>query len=203
MHRRQLIKAMGVMLGGVVTGSISRTLSAAGQARRHASIPYFSTYQKEQIATLAELIIPTTDTPGAIAAGVPGFVEMMVAEWYTPREREIFIKGLRELDKWCQTNTDKLFNQSSGEQQTAALQAAEQSAGAYQPPQASVSIFPDKTVDEGAPFFTKLRELVVVGYYTSEVGARAEHKFFIMTPDFDGDYDLAKTGGRQWSYVGR
>ena len=49
------------------------------------------------IGEVSELIIPTTDTGGALAAGVPDFVKMMLSDWFTASERENFIAGLHEF----------------------------------------------------------------------------------------------------------
>src|SRR5262245_28461098 len=47
------------------------------------------------IGEVSELIIPTTDTGGALAAGVPAFVKMMLANWFSAAERDNFMAGLR------------------------------------------------------------------------------------------------------------
>ena len=44
-------------------------------------------HQHETVAAVAELIIPETDTPGARAAGVSEFIDLIVAEWYTEEQR--------------------------------------------------------------------------------------------------------------------
>ena len=56
-----------------------------------------------------------------------------------------------------------------------------------------------KADDQHAPFFNKIKELTVLGYYTSEVGATRELAYNPVPGKFDGDYDYAKVG-RQWSY---
>ena len=53
------------------------------------------------IGEVSELIIPTTDTGGALAAGVPDFVKMMLSDWFTAAERENFIAGMHEFSEGC------------------------------------------------------------------------------------------------------
>jgi len=192
--RRQLLRIMTLMVGGVASGSITRALQAAQNSGRVPAKPVFDPGRRVQVEVISELIIPTTDTPGAIAAGVPDFVEMMVGEWYTDAERDIFLAGLASLDDWCRQSYAGDFLSSTEAERTAALLAAEQQAAGYQ------EVTGINQVDEGTPFFTKVKELVVVGYYTSEIGARQEHKYFRMTRNYDGDYPLAKSNGRQWAY---
>jgi hypothetical protein len=199
MNRRELLKTVSVMMGAMASGSISRAIIAADTSARTPRKPIFDPETRTLVETLAELIIPTTDTPGAIAAGVPDFVEMMVGEWYSNHERAIFYQGLRDLDSWCIERFGGSFLDSSPDVQTQALQRSEQLASGYQVNAQGAALGLGK-VDENTPFFHKIKELVVVGYYTSEVGARQEHRYFLMTPEYDGDYDLARVDGRQWSY---
>jgi hypothetical protein len=199
MNRRELLKAMSLLIGGAASGSLARAVVAAQSTARAPATPVFEALRKKQVAEIAELIIPTTDTPGAIVAGVPDFIEMMVGEWYTDTERTVFNQGLQELDIWCGEAFGSTFLDAGEAQRTEALRESERQASAYRE-RVAVQEPGDDTIDESAPFFHKIRELVIVGYYTSEVGARQEHKYFRMTPHFDGDYDLARIDGRQWSY---
>src|SRR6185312_15202815 len=57
----------------------------------------FTAAERSLIAELSQVILPATDTPGAIEAGVPAFLEKIVFEWYSPGERRLFLAGLREL----------------------------------------------------------------------------------------------------------
>ena len=59
--------------------------------------------------------------------------------------------------------------------------------------------FSQKFVDQNTPFFTKLKELTVLGYFTSEVGAKQALAYNPMPMRYDGDYDFDKVG-REWSW---
>ena len=152
--------------------------------------------QRKFCAVLAELIIPTTDTPGAITAGVPAFVEMMVCDWYTAKEREIFMDGLAALDNDCQQRYSTGFLKSSEEKQVEVLHRQQELAARYEPPEDQLS-FLMSTEDENAPFFDKLKELVVVGYYRSEIGAKQELIYNPMPMEYR-DIPFTEVG-RQWS----
>jgi gluconate 2-dehydrogenase gamma chain len=89
-NRRELLKTISLLIGGAVSGSLTRTVFASGSGRRTPVKPVFDDATRSMVTIIAELIIPTTDTPGAIAAGVPDFVEMMVGDWYTNSERTAF-----------------------------------------------------------------------------------------------------------------
>ena len=67
---------------------------------------YFSKADFALIAKVAELIIPTTDTPGAIAAGVPAYIDFVVSR--SEPQKRLFAVGLTWLKKHDISVLDKL-----------------------------------------------------------------------------------------------
>lgn len=198
LNRRSLIQA-AMLLGGAWSSSAARAMASTNLWLDTPPAQPFSAQAKASVSVIAELIIPATDTPGAIEAGVPRFIERMVSDWYTQKERGIFFDGLRELDEWCAANHNREFIACTVEQQTSALQEAERKAGGREAAFAANPLLAvSKASDENAPFFTKIKELTVLGYYTSEVGATQELRYQPAFATFDGAYPFAKTG-RQWS----
>lgn len=197
MNRRELLKIAGIMLGTSLSGSLSTRLLAGELPTGSATSALFNDNAHMMIATLTEMIIPKTDTPGALEAGTPIFVEMMVADWYKAGERQIFLDGLAALDNFCTTQYKKPFNDCASQQQIEALKDAEAKAKTYK--SVMMTDFSGKLVDENTPFFTKLKELTVLGYFTSEVGAKQALSYNPMPMRYEGDYDFSKSG-RQWSW---
>src|SRR3981189_972310 len=94
MNRREVVARIALITGGSPAASFWQ--AALRGAPLHA-LPVRSAFTDEQrrmIERLAELIIPRTETPGAIDAGVPVFIDQIVSSWYTPTERSIFMDGL-------------------------------------------------------------------------------------------------------------
>lgn len=117
---------------------------------------HFSARQMQVIARVADLIIPPTDTPGAIAAGVPAYIDMVVAA--NARHQKTFREGLAWLDR-------KGFRTLTGEQQTALLGELAESA--------------EQKKRRGAAerFFEAIKGLTAEGYYTSRAGLVTELGF--------------------------
>ena len=111
------------------------------------------------IGEVSELIIPTTDTGGALATGVPDFVKMMLSDWFSQAERENFIAGMHEFSAGSKYGkkfaelTARQKNEYFGER----LATAE---GAATAPR--------------TPFVVLMKRLTIFGYYTSELGATTE-----------------------------
>jgi len=194
--RREFLKRVAIALGGATSASVTAAIaSGAAAGSRSAAVDgsILTATQRELTSLLTELILPTTDTPGAIAAGVPAFVEQVVTEWYRPAERAAFLAGLAALDAEAQRRHGTAVAACTPPQRRALLEWSHQQAGDYRPPQFRTA------PDTQAPFFWQMRELTIVGYYTSRVGATAELRYVPLPGRYDGDYPLAEVG-RAWSY---
>jgi hypothetical protein len=116
------------------------------------------------LAALSEAIIPTTDTPGAAAAGVPEFLALLYTDRMLPEEQAQFRSGLRELDESAQARHEKSFAALSAGQQLQLIEIWDAECSAA------------RQANRPLPYFARLRALVIVGYYTSKVGQESELK---------------------------
>lgn len=198
MNRREILKITATLLGAGLSGSLSQNVIAGLLPTDQPARAAFDQRTRGMVAVLAELIIPKTDTPGAIEAGAPAFIEMMVGDWFYDSERRIFFEGLAALDDFCRQQYRKDFMACDEAQRIEALQDAEKKAAAYKS-DAPMFDISQKFVDSNTPFFTKLKELTVVGYFTSEVGSKQALSYNPMPMRYDGDVDFAETG-REWSW---
>lgn len=198
MNRREILRIAAVAMGAGLSGSLSQNVMAGLVPTDKPSKAIFDKKFRTKVAVLAEMIMPKTDTPGAIEAGVPAFIEMMVADWFNDAERKIFFDGIAALDAFCKAQFQRDFLACDDAQRIAALKNAEKDAATYKT-SAPMFDFSQKYVDPGTPFFTKLKELTVLGYFTSEVGAKQALSYNPMPIRYEGDYDFDKIG-REWSW---
>ncbi len=201
MLRRQFLSNALVLLAGVSSSGLVRALSGAGPATANGSL---SGHHKAICNELCEMFIPRTDTPGAVDAGVPDFIDEIVSRWYSKREREIFLGGLEELDRRAREEHDVVFLESSAAQRSALLSAFEADASKYVPERkaglTAADIVGKGTIDEETPFFSKLKELVVLGYYTSEAASSTETVYIPVPGRYSGDALLSESNGRQYTW---
>jgi hypothetical protein len=85
------------------------------------------------------------------------------------------------------------FMQLAAEQQAQLLDQAVRDAGAD-----SRSNLQARSPADGQPFFLMLRELVVLGYFTSEVGATQALSYNPVPGSYDGAYPVEQVG-THWS----
>lgn len=196
MNRRELIRNAAIVLGGIASSSVVQAMINGVDGRSNIESPIFTWDQKKMTEVLAELIIPETDTPGAIQAKVPHFIELMVSDWYNDTERKIYFSGLTSLNNFCSEKFGSVFLESSEDQKIKALENEEKISKKYKAP-AGGGMPMAQNEDENKPFFNKIKELTVLGYFTSEEGATKELSYNPIPMEY-GDIDFSEIG-HQWS----
>ncbi len=196
MNRRDAIHRMAALLGGTLSAPIvAGMLSGCQPSDRADWRPQtLTTHQNELVIELSERIIPTTDTPGAKAAQVNRFIDLMLTDWYPedavnhfldeldtvdPRAQQVF--GTPFLDGTTDQQTDLVAALAEDarkidESQSSAEYEAESSGGAYE----------EDTEKTHPPFFSMLKEMTMVGYYNSEIGQNQELNYRIVPGRYDG-----------------
>lgn len=139
------------------------------------SVRVFTPDQRALMTALSERIIPTTDTPGAIAAGVPDYIEKLLADWSVAEDRDPILAGLAEVDarSWQEYRMPAV--KASPEQQDALLTLAM-----------------NDEIPKGEEFFEAFRQMVIVGYYTSEIGMTQEREYLPVPGEYDGAFPYSK-----------
>jgi glucoside 3-dehydrogenase (cytochrome c) hitch-hiker subunit len=134
----------------------------------------FDAHQNATVTTISELIIPQTDTPGAKAAKVNEFIDLVLSD-APPAERSQFLRGLEWMDARAKALYGADFVSAKPDQQTALL--------------TQVSAPGDKSADDrlGREFFDAIKGMTITGYYTSEIGLEQElgedsNLFFLEYP---------------------
>ncbi|RVU24172.1 gluconate 2-dehydrogenase subunit 3 family protein [Sandaracinomonas limnophila] len=199
-NRREAVSRIAMMLGGAFTAP---TLFAMERSQNSTSNPFnaaalsLTEAQSKIIAAVAEHIIPKTTTAGAIDAGVPAFIEKMINDCYKAPEQKSFMTGVKNLEKAgflgldakAQVSLLKLL-----EADTAELMKS------YKASQVKVGDNVDKEVLEGTqgvPFWRLIKELTLLGYYTSEAGVKAS---FVYEP-IPGKFEPTKYKAGQKAFL--
>jgi hypothetical protein len=113
------------------------------------------------VSRIADLIIPATDTPGAVGAGVPIYIDMVIGR--NKAQQNLALEGLQWL-------AQKNFIESGEVEQLAILE----------PLCAAADAGDLKT--RPVQFFQMMKNLTADGYYTSQVGLMKELGYAGNTP---------------------
>jgi hypothetical protein len=180
-------------LGGAALIGQSAWLSGCATSRPVAG-ELFSAVDVALLDEIAETILPETKTPGAKAAQVGPFIAMMVTDTYDPREQRIFLDGVATLERDCRALNGVDFMAASVPQRVALLTRVDAEAVEY------MRRRPDTPGAQQQPlhYFRMIKELTLLGYFTSEIGYTQAMRY-IETP---GRFDPCipyKVGDKLWA----
>lgn len=159
--RREAIRRVSALLGGAALVGQAAWLSGCATGQRTSGAP-FSDADVALLDEIAETILPETTTPGAKAAGVGPFIALMVRDTYDPREQRSFVDGLETLERESRAQNGAGFMASSPAQRVALLERLDREALTYMREQPGAGDRPH--------YFRMLKELTLLGYFTSEIG---------------------------------
>jgi gluconate 2-dehydrogenase gamma chain len=181
MQRREVLRVLGSLTAGSMLAPLSPDrLYALGREThqrlaQRVRLRILDPHQHQTVATIAELIIPETDTPGARAAGVSEFIDLMVAEWYGEDERARFLEGVAALDRRSQAIIGRLFVEAPASDQEQVLSELE----------GELFAFRAAGGESGQHFFHQVKHLTLYGYYTSRVGLEQELRWSAVPGRYD------------------
>lgn len=184
MNRRDLLKMIAAATGTAVVGS-NALLAGCSRA---VTVKDFD-FDPGEVALLdevAETIIPRTDTPGAKDAKVGQLMVVMVNDCYSPEDREIFHRGMLELEDASQDEFGASFMQLSAEQRKQLLSDLDGKARLH------------NAVHSDPHYFTLMKQLTLFGFFTSEVGATKVLRYEAIPGRYDGCIPYKK-GDRAWA----
>lgn len=204
MERRELLKMIALLTGGVVIGgdvflSGCKTTTKKGEG-------LISTDDIALLDEVGDTIIPVTNTPGAKAAKVGEFMNVFVNDCYRADQQKAFTEGLTALDKACEKQFSKNFMKLTAAERTTILTALEAEAKTYnqqiKDKEQTARDAAKKEMKEfnGAPvhYYTMIKQLTLMGYFTSEIGMKQALRFLPVPGKYDGAFPYKK-GDKAWA----
>lgn len=187
MDRREAVKYISVFLGGTIVGS-SAILSGCKSSDTKTSLT-FNDNDVLFLDEVAETILPETSTPGAKAAEVGKFMTVMVNDCYEKEDQEIFHKGIRQLNEEANKQYKNDFLKLNPEQRQKLLVALDGEQKEYQK---------NKKDGERSHYFRMMKELTLLGYFTSEIGSTQARRYIERPGRYDGCVPYTK-GEKAWA----
>jgi hypothetical protein len=129
-------------------------------------------HQDATVTAMAELIIPQTETPGAKAVRVNEFIDLILTEWYDDEDRTKFLEGLANVDTQARDLFGKDFVDCPAAQQKQLLTALDEQLTEKRQADIFSSHRRRRELLANNDFFYALKQLTLVGYFTSEEGAK-------------------------------
>lgn len=216
MNRRDAVQYISLLLGGTIIGS---NYFLEGCKSKTGISMVFTPEDVAFLDEVADTILPATKTPGAKAAKVGQFMTVMVNDCYEAADQKIFHEGISKLDEASNKKNGKSFMDSSPQQRLDllteldkgnkdfkkktddyfdALPDEKKHEMAMQKNKDGIDPKADKLRENPGYYFTMMKELTLLGYFTSEIGCTQARRYVETPGKFEGCIPYAK-GDKAWA----
>jgi gluconate 2-dehydrogenase gamma chain len=172
--RRELLQRITLLIGSASLIP-SDALAAAKPRRKVASA--MTPLQLAAFTAIADTIIPKTDTPGAVQAGVPRQYEKLLSTWASPTRKAALLGAINEIDAMAMANDKKKFAALTPARRKELMLAHDKAALMPGPPsKEKPNAFAAMTMGPPVanPAYVKMKELIILLYYASETAMTQE-----------------------------
>jgi glucoside 3-dehydrogenase (cytochrome c) hitch-hiker subunit len=211
--RREAIRRVSALLGGVAFVGGTNLLAAVENTDSAIERPpgKFSAQDVAYLDEIAETILPATNTPGAKAAKTGAFMALMVTDCYSPAEQKAFFDGMRKVDEAMRKANNVSFMAATQQQRLAVLttldheqkrvmdarEAADRKRKGLSPvlggdaAEAKAENVPGTPVAADSPgpqpahYFRMMKELALLGFFTSKIGCTQALRYVEAPGRFD------------------
>jgi hypothetical protein len=212
-NRREAIRRVSTLLGGVAFVGGNSLLAAVEKADTalEQALGNFSAQDVAYLDEIAETILPATKTPGAKAAKTGAFMALMVTDCYSPTEQKVFLDGMRKVDEAMRRANNVSFMAATPAQRLAVLttldheqkrvmdarEAADRKRKGLSPVVAGdateakaesvpgTPIATDTASPQPAHYFRMMKELALLGFFTSKIGCTEALRYVEAPGRFD------------------
>jgi hypothetical protein len=196
--RREALQRVAALMGGAISApAVLGILNGCSAKKTEVGWkPVFFTEPQAAVVTeIAEIMIPRTDTPGATELGVPAFIDKMLKDVYAKRDQDRFVAGLKAFEALSQSQHGREFIKlESAQRETLVKSVHETAVGEARKLNAMPRSHPDR------PFILMVKELTLLGYFTSEVGATQVLQYVQVPGAYNSCVPVAQAGnGKTWA----
>lgn len=188
MNRREALARVAWIMGGAVVGANLFLEGCTREATRNVE-SLFEPATVDFLGDIADTILPPTSSPGAKEAGVGAFIPVMVKDCYTANDQKTFIDGLASLETAAKETFGRGFQELEPTERTELLAAIDKEAKEHQR---------NKTEEDNNHYFHLFKQLTLLGFFTSELGATKALRYVQIPGKYDGDYPYKK-GDKAWA----
>jgi archaellum component FlaD/FlaE len=213
MDRRELLKMIAVLTGGVVVGGEVFLTGC-----KNADTTTGTAFTEQDVAFLDEVgetILPATNTPGAKEAKVGQFMTSIVNDCYEEADQKTFHDGMKQLNDACDKKFNTSFLKATPQQRHDLLVDLDKDAKEHQKKRGEfmeeqnkkgkeASEKGDKTFKkEEMPnhYFSLMKQLTLWGYFTSKEGMTKALRYNPVPGRYEGCIDYKK-GDKSFAGLG-
>lgn len=219
MNRREALRRGALLLGGMA--SVPSILGVLGGCSREPAagetpVPLrFGESEQATVERIVDIMIPRTDTPGALDVGVPAFIATALEEVYSQDVRDRYLEELHAFDAAARREYGKPFLELEPPVQQAFLQRIHDAAiedenarSARYREQLEREIRGEAPLEQrtkirpsgGRPFVLATKQLALHGFFVSEPGATQVLQYMAIPGAYHGCLPVSQAGnGKRWA----
>jgi hypothetical protein len=186
MKRREAVQYISLLLGGTIIGS---NYFLEGCKSKTGVSMAFTPEDVSYLDEIADTILPATKTPGAKAAKVGQFMTVMINDCYDADDQKIFHEGMNKLDDFANKTYNDPFMKLNPQQRHDLLVKLDSEQKDY---------MTKKKKEDPSHYFRMMKELTLLGYFTSEIGCTQARRYIETPGKFEGCVPYAK-GDKAWA----
>jgi gluconate 2-dehydrogenase gamma chain len=176
-QRREVLRRAAWILGGAISAPAALAIlegCSAKDATPSAGAPtlkFLTAAQYAVIAEIAEIMLPKTDTAGAKDVGVPAFIDVALDAVYDAQSKERFNSGFAEFAEAARSDGKPFLEREPAARAAFVKTSLETALAGERNPK---------------PFILMTRELVLLGYFTSERGIKENMTYEAVPTAYHG-----------------
>ncbi|HSG61494.1 MAG TPA: gluconate 2-dehydrogenase subunit 3 family protein [Pseudomonadales bacterium] len=198
MNRRELLKMIAAATGASFIGAdaLAYVELPPATALEHTD---FSKQEYLLWEAICDTVMPRTETPGAVDAGTPAFTLRFVFDCYESHELVHFKAGLADIEARSQTKFGHNLATLAPEQRFSLLSELDRQAHAFNRGEPAGQGAWSVVVNKSLPhYFTLMKQVILFGFFTSEVGATQVLRYVSIPGRYDGDFAYQQ-GDKAWA----
>lgn len=180
MNRREAVQYISILLGGTLVGS---SMLLSGCKTKTEVNTDFTDDDISFLDEVADTILPETGTPGAKAAKTGAFMSVMVNDCYEEKDQKIFHDGMNQLNEFSRKTFGDPFMKINAQQRHDLLVTLDKEQKEY---------MKNKKNEDPAHYFRMMKELTLLGYFSSEIGSTQARRYVERPGKFEGDIPYKK-----------
>ena len=184
MNRRKALKYTGLMTAaGLAAGGVTTMVSGCktSAATTSSEVAGWSAAQIDRLRAISNVIMPATDTPGALDADIANDMAIHVNSNLKEEHKALYMQGLEDLENRSIAQHDKEFTELALPEQEALLKEIAAEEGEHN-------------------FFETSRSMTVYLFFTSEVGATQVLNHNPIPGEYEGCIDYKEVGST-WAII--
>ncbi len=178
LDRREMMRRALYIVGGAAAVS---AFGANAALAADTATPFFSAPRRARLEAMVDLMIPKTDTPGALDAGVPDFIDGMMTNWASTASQWQIMTVVDGIDAFATAQEGAPFLSLPPARRANVMQRYDQT-----------------SLGASNAGYIRFRQLVMVGYYLSQPGATVELRYEQVPGAWHADIPFSDIG-REWA----